>query len=62
MQSSNVVAALPAPHQSQWNKYFTRFGCISCGQKSEPHDGHGFCLTCRDRVVNQLRTILRESR
>lgn len=62
MQSATVVAVQPSPHQSHWNKYFSRFGCIACSSKSDPHDGHGFCRTCRDRIVNQLRTILKENR
>ncbi len=45
-----------------WQSYFERFGCVVCSQKSSPHDRGGFCLSCRKRVMNQLRTILRETR
>ena len=61
MQSETVVPQ-SSPHQFHWNAYFAHYGCISCGLKSEPHDGHGFCKSCREHIVNQLRTILREPR
>jgi len=49
------------PPQFNWKIYFDRFGCISCGQKDEQHQGHGFCIRCRDRVVRQLKQVLAET-
>jgi len=47
--------------ERSWNLYFDRFGCISCGQKDEQHQGHGFCIRCRDRVLRQLKHVLAQA-
>lgn len=61
MESVNICTTPPL-HQSYWNLYFKKFGCISCGRTDAPHDRCGFCVNCRGLIVGKLKQVLRTTR
>jgi hypothetical protein len=47
------------PEQKKWSIYFKKWGCVSCGDKDQGHEGCGFCRKCYQRVSFRLRRIVK---
>lgn len=45
-----------------WARYFTKHGCVSCGDRTGEHGGKGFCGRCYHRTRDRLRAIETELR
>lgn len=38
---------------------FNRLGCLRCGTKERPHQGHGLCTACHRWYANELEKSMR---
>ena len=62
---SPAISAEIRRHQSmfqqrKWSLFFERWGCMVCGTKKEPHDTHGMCVACFNRLTARLAVIQKE--
>lgn len=64
-QTSRALAAAIRRHQSMFHKrkfslYFEAWGCLACGTKERPHQGHGMCHNCSLKLVARLKQLEKE--
>lgn len=45
-----------------WRLYFTKYGCLVCGDRTRAHQGKGFCDRCYRRTFERIRAIETELR
>ena len=47
--------------RKKWSIYYQRHGCVCCKESKRPYAGGcGMCTRCYDRVIKDLRVIVRE--
>ena len=48
------------PQQKKWPRYYERFGCRECYQKTRPHGSTGYCAPCWAKITNRLKEVVAE--
>jgi hypothetical protein len=50
------------PEQNKWNRYYDRWGCLTCRTRKFPHCSLGMCANCHGRIFHRLKSVIADTK